>query len=108
MRNWTLAAAVLLAGSIAMASDIRDDAGMFKATTVREAEQALAKVQRETKVPIVIDTIASLNGELPDTVGARRASKTGRARCLYPPGPQGEKSRHHGGARVHPGLPPRS
>jgi hypothetical protein len=76
--RWSLAAPLLLVmASVAAASEIRDDAGMFAGDAMRQAETALQKVQRDTKVPIVIETITSLRGEDAADAAKRRAMQAG-------------------------------
>jgi uncharacterized membrane protein YgcG len=60
--RWLLALPLLLASSItsAPAASIRDSAGMFSPEAVRQAQAKLDRIERETKVPILIETVESL------------------------------------------------
>jgi TPM domain len=76
--RWAVAAPLLLVmASYASGSEVRDDAGMFSADAVRQAESILNKSERQTKVPVTIETISSLRGESPDVVAIRRARQSG-------------------------------
>ena len=58
-------------------SDVRDTAGMFSADAVRAARDALAKIERTIGVPVLIETIETLNGETIDEVAIRLARRSG-------------------------------
>jgi len=58
-------------------SDVRDNAGMFSAETVRQAREALEKIKKTTGVTPLIETIATLGGEPIDTVALRLARRSG-------------------------------
>jgi TPM domain len=64
--RWWLAlgaAGALLVGSTgALASEIRDPAGMFDADAVSKAKEALDRVEREYDVPVLLETIEALPG----------------------------------------------
>jgi hypothetical protein len=55
---------LLLAASLASAfgSEVRDKAGLFSPDAVKKANSELSRIERETNVPVTIETIASLNG----------------------------------------------
>ena len=58
-------------------SDVRDTAGMFSADAVRAARDALGKIERTIGVPVLIETVETLNGETIDEVAARLARRSG-------------------------------
>src|SRR5688572_16967116 len=79
-RKWALALPLVLAASITSthAATIRDDAGMFSADAVRQAQNRLDKLERDKNVPVTIETIDSLNGRditdlLPERAKQNRA-----------------------------------
>ncbi len=59
-----LALPLLLATGLAsaFASEVRDKAGLFSTEAVKKANADLARIERETNVPVTIETVASLNG----------------------------------------------
>ena len=83
-RRWALALPLVLAASITSthASTIRDDAGLFSADAVRQAQSRLDKLEQDTKVPVTIETIDSLDGRNIDDVLPEHAKKN-RAKGLY-------------------------
>ena len=74
-RRWALALPLVLAASITSthAATIRDNAGMFSADAVRQAQSRLDKLERDDQVPITIETIDSLDGRNINDVLAERA-----------------------------------
>jgi uncharacterized protein GlcG (DUF336 family) len=56
---------------------IRDEAKMFDPEAVRKAREVLERVERESKVPVVIETIESLEGQALGEVAARQARRAG-------------------------------
>ena len=60
--RWLLALPLALAAWVmpATASEIRDDGEIFSADAVRRAQAELDRIERETKVPVTIETIPSL------------------------------------------------
>jgi uncharacterized protein GlcG (DUF336 family) len=60
-----------------VASDVRDNAGMFSAEAVRRAREALTALEKSTGVAALIETIATLGGEPIDTVALRLARRSG-------------------------------
>jgi hypothetical protein len=66
--RWLLAIPVMLAATVvanpatAEAATIRDRAGMFSKSAVKEAQAILDKVERSSGVPIVIETIDAIPG----------------------------------------------
>src|SRR4051812_19348062 len=66
-----------LAQGTSASSEIRDTARLFDAEAVREAQASLAKAERQTKVPVVIETIESLKQEPIAEVAVRRARDSG-------------------------------
>lgn len=73
--RWLLALPLLLATSItsaaAQAASIRDGAGMFSAGAVRQAQAKLDRIERETRIPILIETVESL----PEAANLKEAEK---------------------------------
>ncbi|GIW86282.1 MAG: hypothetical protein KatS3mg108_0606 [Isosphaeraceae bacterium] len=59
----------------ARAAEIRDEAGLFGEAARQRAEAALERIERETGVPVLIQTLESLNGQpierLAQSVGTR-------------------------------------
>lgn len=55
-----LAAAIALAATVADAAEVRDRAGMFSAKAVQKAESELSRVEKQSGVPIVIETIDAI------------------------------------------------
>jgi glc operon protein GlcG len=58
-------------------SDVRDTAKLFSADAVRGTRDALVKIERTVGVPILIETIESLQEETIDEVAARQARRSG-------------------------------
>jgi len=58
-------------------SDVRDTVGIFSADAVRAARDALAKIERTIGVPVLIETVETLNGETIDEVATRLARRSG-------------------------------
>ncbi|SIO33296.1 uncharacterized protein SAMN05444166_3856 [Singulisphaera sp. GP187] len=60
--RWLLALPLLLATSItsAQAASVRDSAGMFSPEAVRQAQAKLDQIERESRIPILIETVESL------------------------------------------------
>jgi uncharacterized protein GlcG (DUF336 family) len=59
------------------ASQIRDIAGMFALDSLRKGRSALERIETEYHVPILIETIDSLNGEPIEDAAARRYREAG-------------------------------
>jgi hypothetical protein len=76
---WLLALPLILAASIdsAHASSIRDNAGLFDPDVVRQAEAALNRIERDSKITTTIETIDSLQGEPIRDVTVRHAERSG-------------------------------
>ena len=72
--RWLLALPLLLAASItsAQAASVRDNAGMFSPEAVRQAQAKLDRIERESRVPILIETVESL----PEAANMKAAGKT--------------------------------
>jgi uncharacterized protein len=62
----------------ASASAVRDQARMFSAEAVQKAEAVLDRVERESQVPVIVETIPSLNGEEIADVSLERAERESR------------------------------
>src|SRR4051812_1025268 len=77
--RWLLAIplALSLANGPAVASSIRDRAGLFDANAVREAEAKLNQNERDSEVATTIETIDSLQGQSPDAVARTHAEASG-------------------------------
>jgi glc operon protein GlcG len=54
-------------------STVRDGAGLFSRETVQQAEAELAKAERTTRIPIVIESVESLRGEPIEEAASKRA-----------------------------------
>lgn len=52
------------------AAEIRDRAGLFSASAVKKAEAALERLERNTRIPVVIETIESIP-DLPPGAGSK-------------------------------------
>jgi uncharacterized protein len=76
--RWLLALPLVLAAtaSSAGAASIRDDARLFGAEAVRQAEATLSRIERETQLTTTIETIDSLNGESVDDVALQHARRS--------------------------------
>src|SRR5262245_19965278 len=61
----------------AEASAIRDRAAMFDQATVLRAEAVLNRTERETRIPVAIETVDSLNGANIDQVALAHAKRWG-------------------------------
>jgi hypothetical protein len=76
-----LAIPLILAASSALAlgSEVRDKAGLFSPAAVKKANADLGRIERETNIPVEIETIPSLNGQNIDqaikTIGSREGFK---------------------------------
>ena len=57
-----LLALALPAVSRVEASEIRDRAGMFSPEAVKKAQAELDRIERRTRIPVVIETIDSIPG----------------------------------------------
>ena len=63
MRHRLLALPLLRGASAAPAlGDVRDKAGLFSREAIQKADAELARIERETNVPVTIETIKSLDG----------------------------------------------
>ena len=58
-------------------SQVRDLAGLFGLEALREARASLEEGERTSRVPVLIETIDSLDGEDMDAVSLRRARRSG-------------------------------
>jgi uncharacterized protein len=83
--QWLLALPLVLASTIAstaQAATIRDQAGMFSPEAVSQASARLERTERESRMPVTIETVDSLNGESIDQAVIDHAKRAG-ARGLY-------------------------
>ena len=62
------------------AAEVRDRAGVFTPEAVRKAETVLDRIERRTKIPVVIETIESIPG-LDRDASAVRKTQGGRPAC---------------------------
>ncbi len=78
--TWLPLFGLLLIGtpSELVSAEIHDNAGMFGDDAVREAQSSLDRLESEFGVPIVIETIDSLQGETIEAVSLRRARQSDR------------------------------
>ena len=63
------------------ASEIRDRAGMFSPEAVKKAQTELDRLERKTRIPVVIETIDSIPGldnSAPSTARRRAIDQSGR------------------------------
>jgi uncharacterized protein len=58
-----LALAATLSPGISRAAGVRDLAGLFSTDAVRRAQAELDRVERENRLPTIIETVPSLNGQ---------------------------------------------
>jgi glc operon protein GlcG len=58
-------------------AEVRDTAKMFGAEAVRRAQGILARLERRSHVPVIIETIESLDGEAIGEAGIRHAKRSG-------------------------------
>lgn len=58
-------------------SAIRDEAGMFDPDVVRKAQRALEQLEREARIPVIIETVESLRGESIREAALQRARRSG-------------------------------
>ncbi len=80
-----LAMAATAAPGTARASTVRDEAGMFSAAAVQKAEAELNRIEREFQVPVMIETIPSLDGEeIADVSPRTRPSSREQPGDLHP------------------------
>lgn len=82
---WVAAIAIIQVASeqsLAGESQVRDVAGMFDRETVRKAREQLDKIESAYHVPVVIETIDSLNGEPVNDV-AERHEREGGGKAIY-------------------------
>lgn len=79
-----LAIPLLLAASAALASgsEVRDKAGIFGPDAVRKANADLTRIERETGMPVIIETIPTLNGMAP-AAALRKIAGSEKARGLF-------------------------
>jgi uncharacterized protein len=79
--RWLLALPLALAASATLgtagAASVRDQANLFSADAVQQAETELNRVESENKIPITIETIPSLNGESIEDVSLAHAKRAG-------------------------------
>ena len=61
--------------SAASTSDVIDDGGMFSATAIRQAKEALARIDRAYKTAVTVETVESLRGQEMEEVALRRAEQ---------------------------------
>ncbi len=82
--RWLLTLPLALAATLgtASASSIRDGAKMFSADAVQKAEAVLDHVERQDRVPVIIETIPTLNGEEIADLSLERAERAG-SRGVY-------------------------
>ena len=73
---------VLATGLLAQASEVRDNAKLFSRDAVTKAEAELARIERETNVPVTIETVDSLNGKNIDEA-MRDIGKSERIKGLF-------------------------
>lgn len=62
----------VMGASPAAWADVRDQAGMFDAAAVKQANALLAQVEEETGIPVVVETIPSLPGDHGESADAKK------------------------------------
>ena len=70
------------ATSTRLHSEIRDAAELFSPEAIKKAETALERIERDTRVATVIETIESLDGEKIEEAALERARRSG-GRGIY-------------------------
>lgn len=75
--RWLLAVPLILGGSLALGSEIRDSAGIFSENAVRQAKTDLDRLEQATKVTTLIETVDSLNGKTIANASLERARASG-------------------------------
>lgn len=77
--RWLLAGPLALAAILgaAEASEVRDQAKMFSKDAVQQAQAALERVEEQTGVPTIIETVPSLGGASIGEVSLQRAKASG-------------------------------
>jgi uncharacterized protein GlcG (DUF336 family) len=63
--------------AVQSSSSIRDSAGLFSKEALRQAEAELQKVERSTRIPVVVETVESLRGEPIEEEAMKRARQLG-------------------------------
>ena len=84
--KWLLAIPVALAATFGMAqsqgASIIDGAAMFSAGAIQKAQSELSRIESETRLPVTIETVDSLEGDSVQTV-LRRHAESSTAQGLY-------------------------
>ena len=62
------------------AAEIRDRAGIFTAEAIKKAETVLDRIERRTKIPVVIETIEAIPGLDRDASATEKRTRR-RAAC---------------------------
>ena len=65
-----------------LAAEVRDKAGLFSASAIKQAETDLDKIEKQYNVPVTIETIDSLEGERIAAVTTKHAEQAG-AKGIY-------------------------
>ena len=78
----TLPALLIATSALAEASEIRDKANLFSTDAVKKALTDLDRIEKEYSVPITIETVESLNGDLIADVTTRHAQQA-EAKGIY-------------------------
>jgi hypothetical protein len=74
--------AVVALSASAPAATVRDQAGLFGADAVRQAQETLDRIEQELNVPIVIETVETLQGATIEDESLRRA-RASRSKGVY-------------------------
>jgi hypothetical protein len=82
--RWLLALPALLVATTgpSVAADIRDKANLFSSEAIKKAEADLDRIEKAYTIPVTIETIESLDGELIRDVTTRHAEEA-KAKGLY-------------------------
>ncbi len=82
-RPWLALPLILFAATApAVASDLKDKAGLFSPDAVRKAQSELDRIEVEFNVPVTLETVTTLDGE-PIREVATRHAKAAEAHGLY-------------------------
>ena len=65
------------------ASKVVDNAHLFSASAIAQAETALAKAEEKSRLPVLIETVESLSGEGVDEAALKRARQLGSAGGVF-------------------------
>ena len=78
-RRWILTLPLALVATMgsAIASSVKDQAGLFGAEAVRQADTELKKIERENAIAVTVETVKSLDGETVKQMARVHAQRSG-------------------------------